>query len=424
MSLERGTNHWGTNPGDPIGTEFAAIDSSFDKVLATDPLYWTTAQKKMVLAWLEKYDARQAALRLRVLAVADDIAEETGDKDASAWIRAELLVDKGAARAQIKLAAQVAKHALVDADLAAGKISQSKARVVTKTLADIEANPIATTEDLILAEKLLVDYATRLTAKELQIVGRRILAEIDPARFEDAEAKALLAEEERALQKTALRVWNNGDGTIGFDGVLPVAIGARFKTQVEAWAQPRKQRLVAKGAPLPPWERLMGQGFARLIETIDPDALPRHGGDATVVNVVISLEELRKELGTAMLGFDETNGHTISAAEARKMACNATIIPWVLGGDGQVLDAGRFSRFFQPIQRKALRLQQKCCQAEGCDMPPEWCDAHHLTAWALGGKTDLKDGVLLCPHHHRLAHAPGYTHERLPDGTIRFTRRP
>ncbi|MGH3351077.1 MAG: HNH endonuclease signature motif containing protein, partial [Nocardioides sp.] len=148
------------------------------------------------------------------------------------------------------------------------------------------------------------------------------------------------------------------------------------------------------------------------------------GGDATVVNVVISLEELRKELGTATLGFDETNGHTISAAEARKMACNATIIPWVLGSDGQVLDAGRSSRFFQPIQRKALRLQQKCCQAEGCDMPPEWCDAHHLNAWALGGKTDLKDGVLLCPHHHRLAHAPEFTHERLPDGTIRFTRRP
>ena len=168
----------------------------------------------------------------------------------------------------------------------------------------------------------------------------------------------------------------------------------------------------------------MGQGFARLLESIDPDSLPRHGGDATVVNVVISLDELRKDLGTATLGYDDTNGTTISAAEARKMACNATIIPWVLGADGQVLDAGRSSRFFQPIQRKALRLQQKCCQAEGCDMPPEWCDAHHLTAWSVGGRTDLKDGVLLCPHHHRLAHAPSFTHERLPDGTVRFTRRP
>ena len=406
MSLERDIDHWGNNPDGPINMFVAAMDSSLDGLLATDPDYWSTAQKKIVLAWLERSEARQAALKLRVLAVAGDIAEETGDKDASAWMRAELLVDKASARSQIKLAATVSKHELVAAGLASGEVSQDKVRVITKALGKIESNPVATAEDLVLAEKLLVDYATRLTANELRVVGRRILREVDPARFEDAEAKALLAEEERAHQKTALRVWDNHDGTIGFDGVLPVSIGARFMAQVHAYAQPRKQQLVDKGAPLPPWERLMGQGFARLLESIDPDSLPRHGGDATVVNVVISLEELRKELGTATLGFDETNGTTISAAEARQMACNAAIIPWVLGNDGQVLDAGRSSRFFHPIQRKALRLQQKCCQAEGCDMPPEWCDAHHLVAWALGGKTDLKDGVLLCPRHHRRAHAP------------------
>jgi hypothetical protein len=424
MSLERDINPSGTDPDDAIDAEMTAIESSLDKLLTRDPAYWRTSQKKDRLARLEKIQAKVAALKLRVLASAGDIAEETGAKDASAWMRAELLVDKGVARSQIKLATSVAKYDLVAAGLAEGVVSLDKARVITKALDKIETDPVASAEDLVLAETLLVDYATQLTANELRIVGTRILCEVDPVRFEDAEAKALLAEEERAQQKTALRVWDNYDGTIGFDGVLPVSIGMRFKRLVEAWAQPRKQQLVAKGAPLPPWERLMGQGFARLLETIDPAALPRHGGDATTINVVISLEELRKDLGIATLGYDETNGATISAAEARRLACNATIISWVLGGDGQVLDAGRDSRFFQPIQRKAIRLQQKCCQAEGCDMPPEWCDAHHLEPWAAGGKTNLKDGALLCPHHHRLAHNPAYTHERLPDGTIRFTRRP
>ncbi|NYI78468.1 HNH endonuclease signature motif containing protein [Nocardioides panzhihuensis] len=417
-------DHWGTNPADLVSSALAAIETSLEELLAMDPTYWRTSQKKDFLAKVEKLQAQQAALTLRVLAVSGDIAAETGDKDASAWMRAELLVDKGTARSQIKLATSVARYELVAAGLAEGVVSQDKARVITKALDKIETDPIATDEDLVLAEKLLVEYATQFTAKELRVVGRRILVEVDPARFEAAEAKALLAEEERAQQKTALRVWDNHDGTIGFDGVLPTSIGMRFKKQVEAWAQPRKQQLVEKGSALPPWERLMGQGFARLIETIDPNALPRHGGDATVVNVVISLEELRKELGTATLGYDETNGTTITAAEARKLACNATIIPWVLGGGSEVLDVGRASRFFVPIQRKALRLQQKCCQAEGCDMPPEWCDAHHLDPWAAGGRTDLKDGVLLCPHHHRLAHNPAYVHERLPDGTVRFTRRP
>ncbi|MER7557280.1 DUF222 domain-containing protein [Nocardioides sp. NPDC126508] len=424
MSLGREIDHWGTNPGDLIDVALTAIESALQELLATDPAYWRTGQKKDVLERLEKLQAQQAALKLRVLATAGDIAEETGDKDASGWMRAELLVDKSAARSQIKLAAGVAKYDLVAAGLADGVVSLDKARVISTALDNIQADPVASAEDLVLAEKLLVDYATRLTANELRIVGRQILAEIDPARFEDAEAKALLVEEERAQQKTALRVWDNHDGTLGFDGVLPTSVGMRFKRLVEAYAQPRKQQLLDKTVPLPPWERLMGQGFSRLLETIDPAALPRHGGDATTVNVVISLEELRKDLGLATLGYDETNGTAITAAEARRMACNATIIPWVLGGDGEVLDKGRDSRFFQPIQRKALRLQQKCCQAEGCDMPPEWCDAHHLDPWAAGGKTDLKDGALLCLHHHRLAHNPAYLHERLPDGTIRFTRRP
>ena len=327
MSLEREIDHWGTNPGDLIDAALTAIETALQDLLATDPAYWRTDQKKELLERLEKLQAQQAALKLKVLACAGDIAEETGAKDASGWMRAELLVDKAVARSQIKLAAKVTKYDLVAVGLAEGLVSQDKARVITQALDAIETDPAASGEDLVLAEKLLVDYATRLTANELRIVGKRILAEIDPARFEDAEAKALLAEEERAQQKTALRVWDNHDGTVGFDGVLPVSVGMRFKRLVEAYAQPRKQQLLDKGAPLPPWERLMAQGFTRLLETIDPAALPRHGGDATTINVVISLEELRKDLGIATLGYDETNGTTISAAEARRMACNATIIP-------------------------------------------------------------------------------------------------
>ncbi|MFI5626927.1 HNH endonuclease, partial [Nocardioides sp. NPDC051685] len=293
MSLGREIDHWGTDPGDLIGAALAAIESALQDLLASDPAYWRTGQKKDLLERLERLQAQQAALKLRVLAAAGDIAEETGDKDASGWMRAELLVDKGTARSQIKLATGVATYDLVSAGLAEGVVSLDKARVITAALDKIDADPVASREDLILAEKLLVDYATRLTANELRVVGKRILAEIDPVRFEDAEAKALLVEEERAQQKTALRVWDNHDGTLGFEGVLPVSVGMRFKRLVEAYAQPRKQQLLDKGASLPPWERLMGQGFARLLETLDPARLPRHGGDATTINVVISLEELR-----------------------------------------------------------------------------------------------------------------------------------
>ncbi|MEU6138307.1 HNH endonuclease signature motif containing protein [Nocardioides sp. NPDC047086] len=57
-----------------------------------------------------------------------------------------------------------------------------------------------------------------------------------------------------------------------------------------------------------------------------------------------------------------------------------------------------------------------------CDAPAAWTEAHHLKPWSEGGRTNLANMVLLCPSDHRRIHDPNYTHERLPDGRIRFTR--
>jgi predicted restriction endonuclease len=78
---------------------------------------------------------------------------------------------------------------------------------------------------------------------------------------------------------------------------------------------------------------------------------------------------------------------------------------------------------FSPAQRKALRLRDRECRVEGCTVPATWCEAHHLKPWALGGRTDLDHGVLLCSHHHHRAHDTRYLANRLPNGDIRFTRR-
>jgi hypothetical protein len=420
MSLDPETNPWGTHPGDRISGAMATIESSLEDLLATDPIYWTAEQKKTVLAWSAKIEAQHAALRLRVLAAAGDIAEETGAKDASGWMRTELLVDKATARSQIKLAAGLEKYELVAAGLAEGVVSPDKARVITQALDAIETDPVASAEDLVLAEKLLVEYATQFTAKELKVIGRRILVEIDPDRFEQAEAKALHREEERAARRTFYSSRDNGDGTIEIHARVSRAVGVRLRTILDSLAQPRKWSAENRGVKAP-YDRLLGQAFARVVETYDVDQLPRHGGHATTVFITMSVEDLRKDLGTAALGFD---GETITAAEARRMACNADLIPVVLGTNSEILDLGRTARLAHPIQHRALRLRDKCCQAEDCDAPAAWTEAHHLKPWSQGGRTNLADMVLLCPSDHRRIHDPHYAHERLPDGRIRFTRRP
>ncbi len=144
-----------------------------------------------------------------------------------------------------------------------------------------------------------------------------------------------------------------------------------------------------------------------------------HGGDATTVIVTIPLEDLRRDLSAAGLA----SGERVSAAEARRLACTAEIIPAVMGGRSEVLDLGRSSRLFKPAQRKAMVVRDRECRAEGCTVPASWCEAHHWgRPWARGGRTDLRDGVLLCSWHHHRAHDSTYSAERMPNGDVRFRR--
>lgn len=49
--------------------------------------------------------------------------------------------------------------------------------------------------------------------------------------------------------------------------------------------------------------------------------------------------------------------------------------------------------------------------------------AHHITAWSLGGPTDVENMLLLCRHHHVIVHAANITITRRPAGRgFVFTR--
>ena len=50
------------------------------------------------------------------------------------------------------------------------------------------------------------------------------------------------------------------------------------------------------------------------------------------------------------------------------------------------------------------------------------CQMHHPIKWSQGGRTD-GDGWLLCPPAHSRVHDNRFTHQRLPNGKIRFHRR-
>ena len=104
------------------------------------------------------------------------------------------------------------------------------------------------------------------------------------------------------------------------------------------------------------------------------------------------------------------------------MACQAGVIPAVLGTTSQVLDLGRKARFHSRAQRIAIAHRDRTCTAIGCTVPAAWCHVHHKIPWSRGGKTTVKDGTLLCPRHHTMVHHPDHRASYGEDGRTRITR--
>jgi hypothetical protein len=120
--------------------------------------------------------------------------------------------------------------------------------------------------------------------------------------------------------------------------------------------------------------------------------------------------------GSGMFAF----GGPVNARTIRRLACDALILPVVLGGTGEILDAGRSRRLFPPAVRRAITARDKGCAFPGCTLPAPWCEAHHIGPWATGGSTGTGNGTLLCTGHHHLIHENHWT-VTMNHGTPWFT---
>jgi len=419
-------------PPHPVLGCLAEMERALDEIADAQPVYLSTAEKAEALQRLSVLEARVTALRLRVIAAAGDVAQEAATRDVAAWFSHHTMTEPEVARADERLARSLDRdRPQVAAALAAGRCSVAQARVIVRCLDQLPAR--VGREPLERAEATLVGYAEQFRPSQLRRLGRRVLEVVAPEVAEAEEARRLECEERHAQEVTRLSLRPLGDGTTRITGRVPDAVGSRLRTYLEAFTSPRVAGPSGDSTDIGgllapedrmPYPRRLGNAFCSLLEHLDPAKLPAHGGDATTVMVTITLEQLRAELATA--GVLDADGTVVSAGELRRLACTAQVVPAVLGGKSEVLDLGRARRLFNAPQRKAMRLRDRHCRAEGCTVPAAWCEAHHLHPWSErggGGRTDLADGVLLCSFHHHRAHDPRYTCQRLAGGDVRFHRR-
>ena len=268
---------------------------------------------------------------------------------------------------------------------------------------------LAPADELDRVETFLVQQAQRLTVRELGRLCGALRDRFDPDGIEPRE--------DRLRAKAGIRETRTKDGmTRWIMDMHPEAEGV-IRTAIDAITAPRRNVRfpdpVDAVDPVKTDDRTLAQKRLDAMMHMAGDYTARDNGVRAGVKVTMvvtcELEALQKGIGRAtILGVDQP----ISAATARRLASEAEIIPVVMNGVSEILDIGRAKRLFTEAQRVAMALRDGGCTWPGCEAPASWCEAAHaIDPWHGHGKTDIANGTLLCPFHHRRLDHDGWTFE-------------
>jgi len=388
----------------PLDEVVETIDAALDEGHAASLIGLDQAAAANLLRGLAQVASRLDALTATVLAHAVEVrVEETnGATTTATWWADATNRTRATAHRDVKLAVALTRFTALAEALAEGRVNTEQAHAIARALGDLETDGPADLEPVVVeqAEKHLVDCADGFDAKHLKVLGRHVLTVVAPEVGEAHEAKLLEDEERRAAEKTRLTFASDGHGMVHGRFSVPALHGAMLAKAIQAltWAK-QDPAEVRQTRPTPV---AAGAAFTELLERMDAKDLPSVGGAGATVVVTMTIDSLMGGLAAAALD----TGEVISAAAARRLACEAGVIPIVLGGKSEVLDVGRRRRFHTKAQRLAIAQRDKTCVVGGCDAPPSRCHVHHVIPWSEGGGTSVKDGRLYCSAHHAMVHDP------------------
>jgi hypothetical protein len=200
-------------------------------------------------------------------------------------------------------------------------------------------------------------------------------------------------------------------GNRSLSGTLTPEVGAKLHAALDAASQPagpedertpRQRRHDALGA---------------IADTFLAQTQPSFTGAPRTVIVTIDLDTLEGRLREAW--FSTPYGQ-LAPETMRRLACDAELIPMVLGGRSEVLDIGVADHEFTTAQRRAAYQRDGgTCVFPRCRN--KCVELHHIKFRRHRGPTSLANGAWLCTFHHWLVHEGGWTLQRQPDGDYLWT---
>ncbi len=400
-----------------------------------------TGELSAALEQVAGLESQATALRLALSAeaqarrVAEDPVHGGAATGTDAWLAGLLGSTRASQAAGVRLGELLAtKYAVTREAFAAGRLRADQVRVIVNAAEQAPAR--ATPEQLRAAEEVLVGKATGegtrsgrgMNATRLRQAARRMFDPVDPELADEHEQAMLTRERKGAEVETYLSLHDNGDGTWSGRFRIPELHGNLLDTVLGRLTSPRRVGRDNNGRPVVDetapgigesvsFPEVQGAALCELIEHLPSTG---HAGATASVLVTMDLAGLLDGIGAARL----ESGVRVTAGEARRLACEAGLVPAVLGGRSEPLDLGRERRLHSTAQRRALSLVHDSCAVAGCERPFSWCEVHHhRLAWSQGGRTNLGNGLPLCGHHHRRAHDPGWDLREHTSGEHRFHRR-
>ena len=244
--------------------------------------------------------------------------------------------------------------------------------------------------------------------------------------FRDArQARALLdragvvEEEERQQASQQARIWASRDGMVHLRADFAAEDGTWVKNTLDLLLGPRiggPRLITGKAAEHAQIvendprsiEQIRAAAIVSLLKAgvqIDDNAVLAQRRPA--VQIVVTATELTRPSHDGV-AFITGTSFPVTMNTVSRLICDSGYVPVILNPDGSPLDLGREVRLFTQKQRVVISTLQGGCVWYGCEKPPTMCELHHINHWCHGGKTDAKDGVLLCRYHHMLLHNHGW----------------
>jgi hypothetical protein len=396
---------------------------------------------------------------------------DAGATSCAVWLGWRVGWDPGTAREHVRVARALGGLPVIDAALAAERLSYSKVRALTR---------VATAA----TEAALLDTAARTTAAQLEVVCRKLHA---------VRRLGALSGSDVAARRTVVRR-ERDDGMVVIEAVLPADEAAVVWAAIEREATAGEATAdevtadevtadeatageatagevtagevtadeatnvpagtpVTRNAKRPPVRRvdglvamaqavLRGDAPARdpieVVLTISRDALASRDGEgaspalpaspASPASPALPASPASPAPGAPAASVPAApaigcfaDGAAISAETARRLACDCGVVTMAIDAAGDPLSVGRRTRTIPAAIARALAQRDATCRFPGCTNR-RFLARHHAVHWIHGGATALDNLCRLCPTHHRFVHEHGHRVE-LRDGAPVFFHR-